>query len=94
MDFGFPEEQQELYDAVQEFCDDVLAPDAEATDAAGEFPWNKVKAMADMDLFGLSVPEDRLGGHGREAGPCLHHQRRRFRRAHAVPVPDPGLRHR
>ena len=27
MDFGFPEEQQELYDAVQEFCDDVLAPD-------------------------------------------------------------------
>ena len=63
MDFGFPEEQQELYDAIQEFCDDVLAPDAEATDAAGEFPWNKVKATAEMDLFGIPVPEQ-YGGMG------------------------------
>lgn len=63
MDFAFPEEQQELHDAVQEFCDDVLAPDAEATDAAGEFPWNKVKAMAEMDLFGIPVAEE-YGGMG------------------------------
>jgi len=63
MDFGFPEEQQELYDAVQEFCDDVLAPDAEATDAAGEFPWAKVKLMSEMDLFGIPVPEQ-YGGMG------------------------------
>ncbi len=63
MDFGFPEEKQELYDAVQEFCDDVLAPDADATDARGEFPWDKVKAMADMDLFGIPVPEE-YGGMG------------------------------
>lgn len=63
MDFGFPEEQQELHDAVQEFCDDVLAPDAEATDAAAEFPWGKVKAMADMDLFGIPVAEE-YGGMG------------------------------
>lgn len=57
MDFGFPEEQQEIFDAVQEFCDDVLAPKAEATDAAGEFPWENVKLMAEMDLFGVPVPE-------------------------------------
>lgn len=63
MDFGFAEDQQELHDAVQEFCDDVLAPDAEATDAAGEFPWDKVKAMSEMDLFGIPVPEQ-YGGMG------------------------------
>ena len=63
MDFGFPEEQQEIFDAVQEFCDDVLAPKADATDAAGEFPWANVKLMAEMDLFGVPVPEQ-YGGMG------------------------------
>lgn len=63
MDFGFPEEQQEIFDAVQEFCDDVLAPKADATDAAGEFPWDNVKLMSDMDLFGVPVPE-KWGGMG------------------------------
>ena len=63
MDFGFPEEQQEIFDAVQEFCDDELAPKAEATDAAGEFPWAQVKLMSDMDLFGVPVPEQ-YGGMG------------------------------
>lgn len=78
MDFGFPEEQQELYDAIQEFCDDVLAPDAEKTNEAGEFPWAKVKAMADMDLFGIPVPEE-YGGMGMQwldwavAGELLAH---------------------
>ena len=61
MDFGFPEEQQEIFDAVREFCDDVLAPKAEATDAAGEFPWDNVKQMAEMDLFGIPVPEEHGG---------------------------------
>jgi butyryl-CoA dehydrogenase len=61
MDFGFPEEQQEIFDAVQEFCDDELAPKAEATDAAGEFPWANVKKMAEMDLFGVPVPEEYSG---------------------------------
>jgi butyryl-CoA dehydrogenase len=63
MNFGFPEEQQEIFDAVQEFCDDVLAPKAEATDEAGEFPWENVRLMAEMDLFGVPVPEE-YGGMG------------------------------
>jgi butyryl-CoA dehydrogenase len=63
MDFGFSEEQLELYGAVQEFCDDVLAPKAEETDARGEFPWDNVKQMAQMDLFGIPVPEE-YGGMG------------------------------
>lgn len=63
MDFGFSEEQLELYAAVQEFCDDELAPKADATDAAGTFPWDNVKKMAQMDLFGIPVPEE-YGGMG------------------------------
>jgi butyryl-CoA dehydrogenase len=63
MDFGFTEEQLELHGAVEEFCDDVLAPKAEATDACGEFPWDNVKQMAQMDLFGIPAPEQ-YGGMG------------------------------
>ena len=63
MDFAFTEEQQDIFDAVQEFCDDVLFPKAEETDAAGEFPWDNVKKMAEMGFFGIPV-EEQYGGMG------------------------------
>ncbi len=63
MDFGFTEDQQEIFAAVKEFCDDELAPHAQAVDEAGEFPWPSVKKVAEMDLMGIPVPEA-YGGMG------------------------------
>jgi butyryl-CoA dehydrogenase len=63
MDFGFTEDQQEIFAAVKEFCDDELAPNAQAVDEAEEFPWASVKKVAEMDLMGIPVPEE-YGGMG------------------------------
>jgi butyryl-CoA dehydrogenase len=63
MDFGFTEDQQEIFAAVKEFCDEELAPNAQAVDEAGEFPWPSVKQVAEMDLMGIPVPEE-YGGMG------------------------------
>lgn len=63
MQFAFTEEQQELFSYVQEFCDEKLKPFATETDKAHEYPWDKVKQVAEMDLFGIPVPEE-YGGAG------------------------------
>lgn len=63
MDFDFSEDQQAVLDAVREFCEEELKPRAEETDAAGEFPWGNVRRMAELDLFGIPVPEE-YGGLG------------------------------
>ena len=63
MQFAFTEEQQELFSYVQEFCDEKLKPFATETDKAHEYPWDKVKQVAEMDLFGIHVPEE-YGGAG------------------------------
>ncbi len=63
MDFDLPQENQEIYEAVSEFCDEVLAPRAAEVAASGEFPWDNVRAMAEMDLWGIPVPEE-YGGAG------------------------------
>ncbi len=61
MDFGFTEDQQEIFAAIKEFCDDELAPNAQAVDEAEEFPWESVKKVAEMDLMGIPVPEEHGG---------------------------------
>ncbi len=63
MDFAFTEDQQELFEYVQEFCDEKLKPFADETDAAGQYPWDKVKLLAEMDLMGIPVAEE-YGGMG------------------------------
>ena len=63
MDLGFTEDQQEIFAAVKEFCDDELAPNAQAVDEAGEFPRESVRKVAEMDLMGIPVP-DEYGGMG------------------------------
>jgi butyryl-CoA dehydrogenase len=63
MDFEFNEDQQAVLDAVKEFCEEELKPKAEETDASGEFPWENLKQLAEMELFGIPVPEE-YGGLG------------------------------
>ncbi|MGQ9729961.1 MAG: acyl-CoA dehydrogenase family protein [Candidatus Zipacnadales bacterium] len=63
MDFRFTEDQQDIFAAIKEFCDEELAPNARAVDECGEFPWPSVRKVAAMDLMGIPVPEQ-YGGMG------------------------------
>ncbi len=63
MDFRFTEDQEAIFAAVQEFCDEQLAAKAEETDSAGVWPGENVRAMAELDLLGIPVPEA-YGGMG------------------------------
>lgn len=48
---------------VQEFAQNEVASRAGEIDERGEFPWDLVKRMAELELFGLYVPE-KYGGAG------------------------------
>jgi butyryl-CoA dehydrogenase len=56
-------EQRLLAETVREFARDRIAPIAAAHDESGEFPWDTVREMAGLGLFGVPFPEE-LGGAG------------------------------
>lgn len=51
-----PDEAMVL-DQLARVCDTVIAPNAEHADKAGEFPWANVKALNELGLNGLFIPE-------------------------------------
>jgi butyryl-CoA dehydrogenase len=55
-------EQTEWRDTLRDFADREIAPVAARYDDAGEFPWENVKKMAGLGLFGLIFPEQYGGG--------------------------------
>lgn len=63
MDFDLTEEQTMFQQMVREFAEKEIAPQAEELDEKGEFPYAVVAKMADLDLFGLPIPEE-YGGSG------------------------------
>jgi short-chain 2-methylacyl-CoA dehydrogenase len=63
MDFELTEEQSAVRDLCREFASEVVAPAAEELDREHRFPYEIVKQMAEMGLFGLPFPE-RWGGAG------------------------------
>ncbi|MFW6089490.1 MAG: acyl-CoA dehydrogenase family protein, partial [Gemmatimonadota bacterium] len=50
---------------VREFAEAEIAPIAREVDEESRFPWDNVRKMADLGLFGVNVPE-RYGGQGRD----------------------------
>jgi alkylation response protein AidB-like acyl-CoA dehydrogenase len=50
-------DEQLLLDQVRRVCDEVIRPNADHTDRAGEFPWANIHALNDLGLNGLFVPE-------------------------------------
>jgi butyryl-CoA dehydrogenase len=56
-------EQRLLVDTVREFARGRIAPIAAAHDESGEFPWDTVREMAGLGLFGVPFPEE-YGGAG------------------------------
>ena len=52
-----------LRERVNQFGRESIAPVAREFDETGQFPWENVKLMAEMGLFGVAVPKE-LGGLG------------------------------
>src|SRR2546422_211934 len=50
-------------DVVRVSAQEVVKPGARRYDLASEFPWDNVRQMADLGLFGIPWPEE-LGGSG------------------------------
>jgi short/branched chain acyl-CoA dehydrogenase len=65
MNYELTPEQQELYDTVCAFADDVVAPAAYQYDTERKLPLDIIAQMGDMGLFGLPFPEE-LGGRGKD----------------------------
>ncbi|KPJ83600.1 MAG: acyl-CoA dehydrogenase [Gemmatimonas sp. SG8_23] len=63
MDRYLTAEHVALRDRVHHFGREFIAPVARELDESGVFPWQNVKRMADMGLFGVPVPRE-LGGMG------------------------------
>lgn len=59
----FSEQHLAVRDMVREFAREEVAPVAAELDATSTFPWENVKKMADLGLFGVPWPEE-LGGTG------------------------------
>jgi alkylation response protein AidB-like acyl-CoA dehydrogenase len=63
LDTRLTEEQQSLRKTVEAFAREVVAPVAAHHDATKTFPYDVVRGMAEMGLFGLPFPEE-YGGMG------------------------------
>lgn len=61
--FYFTEQHLQVRDMVRDFARTVVKPAARALDEESRFPWDNVKRMAELGLFGIAWPEA-LGGAG------------------------------
>ena len=59
----FSDHHLQVRDMVRDFARSVVKPSARRFDAESRFPWDNVRQMADLGLFGIPWPED-LGGAG------------------------------
>jgi len=59
----FDENHRMIRDMVRDFARNEIAPVAGELDKSGEFPWENVKKMGELGLFGIPWPEA-LGGAG------------------------------
>ncbi|MCP3687671.1 MAG: acyl-CoA dehydrogenase [Gammaproteobacteria bacterium] len=63
MIFQFSDEQRATRDAIARFCDEQIAPQAEAMDESHAYPHALFKQLAELGFFGLRYPES-VGGSG------------------------------
>src|SRR4028118_641597 len=71
LDARLTEEQQSLRKTVEAFAREVVAPVAAHHDATKTFPYDVVRGMAEMGLFGLPFPEEHGGMGGDYFALCL-----------------------
>lgn len=70
MDFELTEEQRMLQEQVARFVDQEVIPRAPIIDEEERFPEENFRAMADMGLFGIALPEG-YGGAGSDFFSCV-----------------------
>lgn len=58
MDFTLTEDQQEFRSLLRTFVDREIIPVARDWEQSGRYPTEIVRGMADMGLFGITVPEE------------------------------------
>ncbi|UCE36492.1 MAG: acyl-CoA dehydrogenase [Thermoplasmata archaeon] len=63
MDFRPTKEQEMIRNMVSEFAEKEIKPLAKEIDETGEFPWQTIKKMAELNLMGLPIPTE-YGGAG------------------------------
>jgi alkylation response protein AidB-like acyl-CoA dehydrogenase len=63
IDFELTDDQRVLQKSVRELCDRLIVPNAKSWDEEERFPYEVVKPMGEMGLFGMQVPEE-YGGAG------------------------------
>jgi len=61
LDFRFTEDEQMIIDAVKELCDEEFRGRASEVDEAGEYPWDNIELLREMDLFGIPADEQHGG---------------------------------
>jgi alkylation response protein AidB-like acyl-CoA dehydrogenase len=71
LDTRLSSEQEQLRKTVEEFAREVVAPVAAHHDATKTFPYDVVRGMAEMGLFGLPFPEEYGGMGGDYFALCL-----------------------
>ena len=71
MDHRLSDEHEALRKSVEAFARDVVAPQAEHADRTGEFPYDVIRQMGEMGLFGLPFPEEYGGMGGDFLALCL-----------------------
>src|SRR2546426_7408064 len=59
----FTPDHLQVRDLVRDFAEQVVKPSARQYDLESKFPWDNVKQMAELGLFGIPWPEA-LGGAG------------------------------
>jgi isovaleryl-CoA dehydrogenase len=70
MDFRLTEEQRMLKETVVRFVEKEITPHAEEWDEEEKFPSEVFRAMGDLGLFGISIPEE-YGGSGSDFLSCV-----------------------
>lgn len=63
MDFTLSSDQKMILELVDEVCGNEFAPKADEISEKGEFPSQNVKKLAELDLFGITIPGE-YGGLG------------------------------
>lgn len=63
MDFTLNDDQKMILELVDEVSEKEFAPRADEVSAKGEFPAENIKKLVELDLFGITIPEE-YGGLG------------------------------
>src|SRR3954471_3366372 len=71
MDYRLSDEHESLRKTVEQFARDVVAPQAAEADRNEQFPYDVIRQMADLGLFGLPFPEQYGGMGGDFLALCL-----------------------